>query len=171
MKKLTCVPYKILLSTFLCLSFSSCNIISKSQAYKQTQREWKSLDILNGKWATHTEGGQQYEVWKTENDTLKSGISYIKSAGDSIVFETIELKLSGNDIYFIPTVIDQNDTKPIDFKLMTVKDNYFIFENKKHDFPQRVAYAQTHRDTLKAWVDGMQDGHYKRIDFIMGRSE
>jgi hypothetical protein len=40
-----------------------------------------------------------------------------------------------------------------------------VFENREHDFPQRVGYERTAPDTLSAWIDGTINGKARRVEF------
>ena len=50
------------------------------------------------------------------------------------------------------------------FLSRTVGDNEVVFENLKHDFPQRVGYRRD-GDSLKAWIEGPRNGQTQRVEF------
>ena len=40
-----------------------------------------------------------------------------------------------------------------------------VFENKEHDFPQRVGYRRLGADSVLAWIDGTSNGKAQRFEF------
>jgi len=88
---------------------------------------------------------------------------------DTIVLETISLKETNGTLYFSPTVMNQNDQKPIQFELTDLSDSSFVFENEKHDFPQKIAYRMITKDSLVAEISGKQNGELKGSRFAMRR--
>lgn len=40
-----------------------------------------------------------------------------------------------------------------------------VFENPSHDFPQRVGYRRTSPDSVLAWIEGVEAGQVRRIEF------
>jgi len=51
------------------------------------------------------------------------------------------------------------------FLSSAVEDATVVFENREHDFPQRVGYRRTAPDALLAWIEGNQDGKPVRLEF------
>jgi len=98
-------------------------------------------------------------------------MSFMIKDGDTLFSETIELRQSGDDLFYIPAVSDQNSGRPIPFKLITVQNGEFIFENKEHDFPQQIIYSHTQPDLLVAKIQGEEDGIPRAIVFRMERSD
>jgi len=153
---------KLLLSIAGILLFlSSCNLD------KPKQSELEKLDWLIGSWSNINEDRELYETWIKVNDTLMSGKSYMLLLKDTVFSETILIQSIGNDIYYIPTVSDQNQGNAISFKLVSVSNMEFIFENKEHDFPQRIVYSYFKPDSLYAYVEGEENGQYHKIEFFL----
>ena len=51
------------------------------------------------------------------------------------------------------------------FMSSLVADTAVIFEDPKHDFPQRVGYVRRGPDSLVAWIDGVASGASRRAEF------
>ena len=104
-------------------------------------------DILPFKWLIgtwempRTQGGFRLESWllKDSNTLLGKGLKVIGT--DTTVLETIEIRADGENVWYIPTVPDQNNAEAVPFKLVLVNKNQFVFENQQHDFPQRIVYT------------------------------
>jgi hypothetical protein len=45
-----------------------------------------------------------------------------------------------------------------------------VFENLAHDFPQRVGYERASADEMLAWIEGMQNGKARRVEFRYHRA-
>ena len=58
---------------------------------------------------------------------------------------------------------------PIAFKLVEYHHNKYIFENRSHDFAQRIIYHSPPPDSILVRVEGEDKGKMKRIDFLFGR--
>ena len=74
-----------------------------------------------------------------------------------------------NDVLFEVKVPDQNNAQPVTFRLIPSEKGVFTFENKAHDFPQRITYSNPVKDSIHAWIEGMVDGKPKRVDFLYKR--
>jgi hypothetical protein len=132
---------------------------------KIRQMEW-----IIGKWENITRDGSLYEIWTKTNDTIYSGRSFMIANNDTVFSERISLELKKNELFYIPTVCDQNNAQPITFKLVSNEKNEIIFENKEHDFPQRIIYTNSNPDSLYARVEGNDNGKFRKEEFFMKRS-
>lgn len=97
----------------------------------------KFPEFLEGTWVY--EDGIAYEHWDRLSATHMKGYSYRVKNGEMKVSEYLDLVQRNDGVFYIPTVIGQNEGKPVEFKL-TSSDSVFIFENKAHDFPKKLCY-------------------------------
>ena len=132
----------------------------------------KELWWLEGKWIDTSDGKTvTYEVWEKKNDSTFSGKSFSISKGDTVFMEHLSLEQRGDDLFYIPTVSKQNNGKPVSFKLSGVRDRVYVFENKEHDFPQRICYSRHSADSILVYIEGEKNGVSKRIEFLMRREK
>lgn len=129
---------------------------------------FKNLDKLTGLWTMNTDQGPLYEEWSRQINNSMYGKSYMINGNDSIVLELVELKKQGDSVVFEPIVKGQNNEKPVSFKLVNT-DTAFIFENKNHDFPQRVIYKFIGNDSIVARLEGKKDGQEGSVEFYYSR--
>lgn len=129
----------------------------------------KTLWLL-GEWQHKTPRGILYEFWKRENDSTLAGKSYFLKDKDTVVLETVRIKHSHGNLWYIPTVKNQNQGRAVPFKLTKREGATLVFENPEHDFPQRIMYSQLSADSLLAEISGMVNGSLKRQQFPMHRS-
>lgn len=158
----------IILSSFLSFNCISLNKIS-NEANVISKFSW-----LEGTWIQKNGSTILKEEWHIEHTNLISGKSYYIKNQDTLFTEKIKIKsLKQEDetaIYYSVVVSNQNEGKEILFKYTPSKDKeLFIFENKNHDFPQKIVYTKPKNDTLKVSIDGYQNDKYNKINFVFIR--
>lgn len=138
--------------------------IASTAAMDMADAEW-----LAGIWKMAGSGPDIYEVWQKENDSVYQGKSLMVKGRDTIVQETIELRRDAKDISYIPTVMDQNASRPVPFKLTSWANGTMVFENPGHDFPQMITYKKITPDSLVASISGKMEGNNHTETFPMKR--
>ena len=136
--------------------------------FVHTQSDFaNSFNSIVGLWQIKsTTNSISYESWTYENDSTYNGKSYIiKNGIDTLVLETIQLLKINSEIFYIPTVQDQNNKKPIPFKLTSTFKKVFVFENAEHDFPQKIIYQFLNHDYILATIEGELNGVFTKRDF------
>lgn len=123
-----------------------------------------NFDWLLGSWKMPTNKGCIIESWKKQNDSLYIGFSGFVKGKDTIPEETVELKKVNEDWFYIPTTANQNDGKPVSFKVIFARTKEFICENLAHDFPQRINY-RLFKKNLLASIEGKVDGVFKKVNY------
>ena len=131
---------------------------------KLTQVDW-----LIGTWENKTKRGSIYERWEQAGANEFVAKSFKIESGDTILFETIRLVEEGKDLFYIPTVSDQNSEQPVKFRAVLFSAKEMKFENKSHDFPQFIEYKLIRKDSLVAQISGMRDGQMRGSRFPMKR--
>ena len=139
-------------------------IISPWIHAQYTQVDFKKLHRLKGTWTMNTSKGILNESWEIMNDSLLMGKSYEVQGKDTIPQEIVRLEFKEGNITYNPVVVDQNQQKPVVFKLASIRGNEFIFENKMHDFPQQIVY-NLGVDGLLASVSGATPNGIKEIKY------
>ena len=154
MKKYT-VTISVLLMSITCSM--------AQQAY--SDKEFKPLQGLAGLWKMDTKRGTIYEEWQMRGAGRLAGRSYRLNNKDTMVLENVVLSLQGNDIFYTPVVSNQNNQQPVPFKLISCSGNRYVFENKEHDYPQRVIYELVSMNDLRARIEGSKNGKEMGSDF------
>ena len=127
------------------------------------------LDWLLGSWANLSDEGNFYEEWARDNDSSFSAYSFMTISGDTIFSESVSLVMKSFDVFYIVSVDNQNEEQPVSFKLVSNHNGEFIFENKEHDFPQRINYKNPAPDSLHARIEGTINGKFSQQEFPMKR--
>ena len=119
-----------------CLLF--CALVAFTPA-DNTTPEW--FPWVVGTWVQQKPNGKQrLEVWTLQNNQKLTGKGLKVSGGDTTLLENIEISISNDQIYYVPTVPDQNQGNPVSFSLVSTEGYKITFENPAHDFPQRIIY-------------------------------
>lgn len=136
---------------------------------KKTEKENKlqTTDWLIGTWENKSNEGDMVETWSKNNDSLYSGSSYFIKGKDTLHSESIQLTQKANVVLYTPTVKGQNNNQPISFQLTKQTSKQLVFENPKHDFPQKIVYQQITADSLVATISGIQQGKASSESFPM----
>lgn len=155
---------KATLLLLIILSFASCQ---KSKVVsKIVVGDW-----LLGNWENNSDDGNLSESWKKVNDSLYDGESYFIKGKDTLHFEKIQMKQKGEDLFYIATVKGQNNDKPVTFIHNDTIEKQLVFENPKHDFPQKIMYSQITKDSIVIEISGVQQGKPSTERFSMKRSK
>lgn len=143
--------------------------VKTSVAEVSKYQELKKVDWLLGSWQKHSSKGILTESWQKLNDSTLVGQSNFVSDNDTISSEIIRLEQRNGKLYYIPTVLGQNEGKAIIFALTSLTDSTVTFENPVHDFPQKIEYWFQRPDSLIAEGSSMAGELKKSIVFRMKR--
>ena len=134
------------------------------------------LSILLGNWEMTSKTGKLTESWTAAGDSLLGKSYKYNLQGESKLLETVVIKTIDKDKYFCVTGAQEDKTKMVKFKLISFKKNMLIFENKTHDFPQRIYYKKVGENELSAWIEGVVEGkkqemkyNYKKVEMGNGK--
>jgi hypothetical protein len=155
---------KTILSLLIILSFASCQ--KSKEVSKIVAANW-----LLGNWENKSDDGDLLETWKKVNDSIYDGESYFIKGKDTLHFEKIQMKQKGESLFYIATIRGQNNDKPVTFKHNDTIEKQLVFENPKHDFPQKIVYSQITNDSIIIQISGIQQGKPSSERFSMKKSK
>jgi hypothetical protein len=124
-----------------------------------------------GRWENVSTDGTLIEAWQKQNDTTYTGYSHFIIGKDTVFSEQIRMEQHGKELFYMPSVKDQNGGKPIIFRASLHNKKQLIFENPLHDFPQKISYSHPTKDSLVAEISGTEKGKFKSQKFFMIRSK
>lgn len=85
------------------------------------------------------------------------------TAGDTLIeYEQTKIEDRGSNLVFTAKPSGQAMAS---FVAIEISDSSVVFENKRHDFPQRVGYRLRGDGSLAAFVEGTQGGKSRHVDF------
>jgi len=118
--------------------------------------------LFPGKWKMENDKEEIYEEWTFSSETELIGKSLSVEAGNEFVSEKLFLKKFGEQWAYVAVPEKQNITL---FALVDYTPKKFVFENKEHDFPQKIIY-EFHKDgKMTASIEGDVNGEMKRKEF------
>jgi len=167
---------KYLFFILLAVLLNSCknNSEAKRSETEITEHNFEKIDQLQwllGTW-TH-ESGEAFsqETWSRENESSFTAFSFTQEGKETVFAETMALEQTGENLVLTISTVNQNNEKPVAFEMVSSENGKFVFENKKHDFPNRIVYTNPAKDSLHAWIEGSPNGVYKKVDFYFSRKE
>lgn len=148
----------------LIFSFTSC---------KKTEKTNKiaSMDWLVGKWENNSDQGNLSETWEKADSNSYKGQSYFIKAKDTLHFESIHLKSTGENVLYTSTIKGQNNDKAVEYKLTNATAKQLVFENLKQDYPKKIVYRQITQDSIMATISGVQQGKASTESYPLKRAK
>ena len=129
----------------------------------------RSLDWLTGRWVIESGESVTTEIWEKISDELLSGSSETIKNGVTVFSEKLSIKKVKKDIYYIADVT--HNPEPVFFKLLSQSQNDLVFENAKHDFPQKITY-RNERTRLHVWIEGPgKNKNWETIEFYFKKAK
>jgi len=125
--------------------------------------DFEKLYSLVGEWTTPHKEGELVEIWQKQYNKKLTGETFYIIGNAEESKEKIDLVLSEGRIYYSSKVNGQNEGESVQFTLIKMEKNKFIFENKEHDFPQRIIYELRLPNELIASIEGDTIEGFKKI--------
>jgi len=121
-----------------------------TEAAASTPASDEALAWLEGRWCGSDEDQQIEETWFSPKQDETTGMSRTIAGGRVISFEYMRIaSLDG-----VQTLIAQPDgNPPTKFARTDGGEGWIRFENKQHDYPQRIEYKRE-GDSLEAEIGG-----------------
>lgn len=123
------------------------------------------LAWMAGAWREEKNGRVVREVWHAPLGGMMSGVSQTNPPGrkPQVEFSTITVEPAG--LTFTAYLDGQGPTA---FVATTIRDGEVVFENKAHDFPQRVIYRRCGVQ-LCPRIEGTVDGKAHMVSWTYSR--
>jgi len=161
---------RILFVFFVFAVLTSCKKESKKEAPQKTYSNIEKASWFLGEWENKSADGELTERWKKENDSVYFGESYfVVGAKDTVFAEHVRLEEANGKLAFTVTVPGQNKELPVRFEMTSATENQMVFENPKHDYPNKIIYNRIEKDSLIAEVSGLKKGKPFTEKFVMKR--
>ena len=122
---------------------------------------------LQGCWQTMRGEAIVEDQWMAPRGGTMLGMGRTVRGGKTAEYELVLIKEQGGALAYEAHPSGQPSAT---FLSKTVTDTSVVFENPKHDFPQRVGYQRDRADGLQAWIDGEINGKARRVVFAYRRA-
>ncbi|MCJ0741782.1 DUF6265 family protein [Pedobacter montanisoli] len=110
--------------------------------------------FLIGSWKLENKKGKVLENWKIQGDSLIGESYQYNYKNEGKLTESMILKKINNIWHLCVTGYEAGNEGSTNFKLVSFVQKTFSFENKAHDFPQKICYQDQGKESLLAWIEG-----------------
>lgn len=114
-----------------------------------------ALSWMEGSWAGEKDGVAMEELWTSPRGGALLGLHRDVKGGRLVSWEFLRIQATGEGIVYYAS---PRSAPPTLFKLVEMGDKRAVFENKAHDFPQRILYWIDARGSLHARIEGPRGG-------------
>jgi len=125
----------------------------------------EKLAWLTGSWRMEKAGRLVEEQWMAPAGGVMLGMSRTVVKGRVVEYEFMQIREGpGGTLFFVAQPSGQKEAA---FQLLSLEDNGVIFENREHDFPQRILYTREADGSVLAAIEGPlgMDDKRKRVEF------
>lgn len=128
----------------------------------------ESLDWLSGCWTMIKDGRVTEEAWLRPAGGMTAGVGRTLRDGALRQFEFMRIDVQNGVVTF--TAIPSGQAQA-SFPAVSQTADEIVFENKAHDFPQKITYRSSGPGTLYAAIQGPINGNLRTIEFTYNRCE
>ncbi|WP_438483137.1 DUF6265 family protein [Oleiharenicola lentus] len=126
------------------------------------------LTWLAGNWQLIKNGRVTDEHWMAPSGGVLLGMSRTVAKGKVVEYEFMQIRGGPEGKLFF--IAQPSGQKEAAFAAISVSETEVIFENKEHDFPQRIIYTKQADGALLAAIEGpTKTGHTRKIEFFYTR--
>lgn len=130
--------------------------------------ELEHIAWMLGCWAEKSAAPSATERWTIDGEMM-TGIGEATRDGTVIVVEQMNIrKDEDGNLVFTASPVGQTTTS---FVMTNIADDEIVFENRDHDFPQRIIYRLLPDFDLLGRIEGVIDGQARSADFPMRKVE
>jgi hypothetical protein len=141
----TTFPRGPIAMNFLSTAFAGLCLLFIGSAQGVEQAPAQSFDAqklawLAGTWEIKEGEKTTEETWFPLKGSTMMGVSHTYSANRTLFFEFLRIMVKKDFISYIP---QPGGDPPVAFLVKELDDKVAVFENAKHDHPQRIRYERT----------------------------
>lgn len=142
-------------------------LLLATSLFAQTKASITDLSWLSGCWQGRQRDAVVEEIWSKPAGMSMLGLGRTVRGNRTVSFEFMQLREENGTLVFLPQ--PQGGTR-VPFPLKDSIGGRMTFENKEHDFPQRVIYERKGPGLLLATVEGTYKGKEEREEFQMRKA-
>jgi hypothetical protein len=148
------------------LTFLAALFVVAANCFSQTTLA--DFKVMAGCWESRDDSQKLLisEQWMSPAGTSMLGIGRTVKKDKTTDWEFMRIEQRPDGIFYVAK--PKANSTETDFKLISTDSSKFVFENKAHDFPQRVIYTVT-KDTFTGRIEGEINGKPRAVDFPVRR--
>lgn len=120
-----------------------------------------ALSWMVGGWATDEAGSFTEEHWLAPRGGTMLGVHRDVKGGRTVGFEFLRIEARPEGLVYLAS---PGGRPPTSFRATQVTADRVVFENKAHDFPQRILYWRS-PGALHARIEGLDGGKEAAIEW------
>ena len=148
--------------TTLGLALLICRVASAATAAAD---DASRLSWLTGCWTGSDGEVTTEEHWTSAAGGAMLGMNKAVADGRVVFFEFLRIVPQEGRLCYLASPAGK---PPTAFCATTVSDQRVVFENREHDYPQRIVYER-HGELLRARTEGVVDGKERSESWEWGR--
>jgi Domain of unknown function (DUF6265) len=125
------------------------------------------LGWLEGHWSGTVDGVAMEEQWLAPRGGGLLGMHRDVKDGRMVSFEFFRIETTVEGTYYFAS---PRSAPPTPFRMVESGEKRVVFENKEHDFPQRILYWLEPSGALHARIEGPQGGKTVGEDWTWTRT-
>ena len=114
------------------------------------------LGWLEGRWEGEKDGVSMEEQWTSLKGGALLGIHRDVKGDRMVSFEFLRVQATPEGVVYFAS---PRSRPPVPFALVESGERRAVFENKQHDFPQRILYWLDAEGAMHARIEGPQGGN------------
>jgi hypothetical protein len=127
----------------------------------------QQLAWLEGRWSGEKDGLSIEELWTAPRGGALLGVHSDVKGGRLASWEFLRIdSTSAGTFYFA----SPRSAAPTPFRLVELGEKRVVFENKQHDFPQRILYWLDGQAALHARIEGPDGGRTVAEEWVWTRA-
>lgn len=126
----------------------------------------EDLAWMQGAWSGEKDGVAMEEMWTAPRGGALLGLHRDVKGGRLVSYEFLRIQATDTGIVYFAS---PRSAPPTAFKLVETGDKRVVFENKEHDFPQRILYWLDAKGALHARIEGPQGGKTVSEEWVWTR--
>jgi hypothetical protein len=127
-----------------------------------------SLAWLEGRWQGERGGVALEEQWTSVRGGALLGLHRDVKGERMLSFEFLRIQATPEGTFYFAS---PNSRPPVAFKLVESGERRAVFENKQHDFPQRILYWLDAQGAMHARIEGPQGGKTVSEEWVWTRAQ
>ena len=156
---------RMMFSVLLLLALVVVSLAQQSgEKTAQKKASLEDLAWLTGCWEGRQGEAIVEEIWSKPGGGSMIGLGRTVKGAKTTSFEFMQFREENGSLVFMPQ--PQGGTR-VSFPLKDSFGGKLTFENKEHDFPQRVIYERKGPGLLLAAIEGTYKGKEEREEFQM----
>jgi hypothetical protein len=141
-------------------------MVSPPLAARGPARGVETLAWLEGTWSGEKDGIHMEEMWTGPRGGALLGLHRDVEGARMVSWEFLRVEATDAGVFYHAS---PRSAPPTAFKLVETGDKRAVFENREHDFPQRILYWIDGTGALHARIEGPRGGKTVAEEWVWTR--